>query len=193
MIVLLGLRDAGFSLNDIGKLDGRAEVEVGDRANPGSESLRSWHGGRRHLIDEQGLLDRSSVALAKETAQVHLRTVEGLTGVEHGDALARDIGFSLKLLEHRRVAERALGADLGEQGFRRALARLAQGNQSTGAGEGPIGDFGIADEVEGGRAQSEAIAIGRLTRRDQRAEVHRAPAAGEEWLRVGDVGAKLVS
>ena len=44
-----------------------------------------------------------------------------------------------------------------------------------------------------GRAQSEAIAIGRLTRRDERAEVHRAPAAGEEWLRVGDVGAKLVS
>ena len=193
MIVLLGLRDAGFSLHNIGKLDGRTEVEVGDRADPGSESLRGWHGGRRHLIDKQGLLDRGGVALAKEPAQIHLRAVEGLTGVEHGDPLTRDIGFSLQFFEHRRVAERALGADLGEQGFRRALARLAQGDQGAGAGEGPIGDFGIADEVEGGRAQSEAIAIGCLTRRDQRAEVHRAPAAGEEWLRVGDVGAKLVS
>ena len=91
------------------------------------------------------MFDRGGIALAEKPAQVHLGAVEGLPGVEDGDALAGDIGFGLQLFKHRGIAERTLGANQCEQRFGGAQAGFTQGDEGAGTGERPVGDLGIAD------------------------------------------------
>ena len=130
--------------------------------------------------------------MAEETTEAHLGVVERLAGVQHADALGGDVRLGLQLIEDGRVAEGAAGPDLFEQGRGRLQAGLAEGDERAGGGERPITDLRVTDQIERGGAQGEPAAQRGLTRGDERGEVHRLPAAGEQRLRVGDVGADAV-
>ena len=132
-----------------GELNGRFEIEVGRLAYPKRERLRGGDRGRGDGFHEDRLLDFGGIATSERSAQAHLRSVHRLLGVQDGDLLVRHVGRGLQFLQGRGVAEPALGLNLLQQGLRRAQAGFAQGHQRARPGEAPIGDFRVADEVQG--------------------------------------------
>jgi hypothetical protein len=112
---------------------------------------------------------------------------------EDGDALAGHLGLGLQFVEDGGVAQAAAGADLRQQRFGGTQARLAERHQRAGARERPVGDLGVADQVEGRGAQGEPAAERGLAGADEGGEVDAPPAAGQQRLDVGEAGAEVVT